>query len=307
MIRPAMSKTNNPREKAAAAAAGKAGSAASGKKAAATDKRSTTPASKSATGKHRTLTDLHPVETLKEKAHEPTQVRGHDMQTADIFKLVGLIAFFVLMGVIVWLIWPYIGMLFEPDCLQKALDEVRDDGFVGVLMLLGLQFLQIVVAFIPGEAVQIAAGALYGPWLGALIILLGCIFSSAFVFILVSKLGAPFVQAMVPEKYIDKLNAFEESPKFDTIIFILFLIPGMPKDVFTYIVPLTKMPLAKFLLITNVGRIPGVILSTYAASGLVNGQIWESVVIFAIAAVVAILAIIFSEKIMNTLGSKMGK
>lgn len=253
------------------------------------------------------LHDVHPVEKVKEKAHGTSTVHGHQMDTANIFKLCGLIAFFVLMGVIVWLIWPYIGMLFEPDGLEKALTEVRDNGFVGVLMLLGLQFLQIVVAFIPGEAVQVAAGALYGPWLGALVVLVGCVFSSAFVFLLVRKLGAPFVHAMVPAKYIDKLSAFEQSSKFDTIVFILFLIPGMPKDVFTYIVPLTQMPLAKFLLITNVGRIPGVILSTYAASGLVNGQIVESIVIFAIAAAVAILAIVFSEKIMNRLGDKLGK
>lgn len=253
------------------------------------------------------LHDVHPVEKVKEKAHGTSTVHGHQMDTANIFKLCGLIAFFVLMGVIVWLIWPYIGMLFEPDGLEKALTEVRDNGVVGVLMLLGLQFLQIVVAFIPGEAVQVAAGALYGPWLGALVVLVGCVFSSAFVFLLVRKLGAPFVNAMVPAKYIDKLSAFEQSSKFDTIVFILFLIPGMPKDVFTYIVPLTKMPLGKFLLITNVGRIPGVILSTYAASGLVNGQIVESIVIFAIAAAVAILAIVFSEKIMNRLGDKLGK
>lgn len=259
------------------------------------------------TKKHTTLTDLHPVEKVKEKAQGTSVVRGRQMSTADVFKLVGLIAFFVLMGVIVWLIWPYIGMLFEPDGLEKALNEVRGDGFVGVLMLLGLQFLQIVVAFIPGEAVQVAAGALYGPWLGALVVLVGCVFSSAFVFVLVSKLGAPFVHAMVPAKYIDKLSAFEQSSKFDTIVFILFLIPGMPKDVFTYIVPLTKMPLGKFLVITNVGRIPGIILSTYAASGLVNGQIMESIIIFAVAAVVAVLAIVFSEKIMNRLGDKLGK
>ena len=253
------------------------------------------------------LRNAHPVEKVKEKAHGTSVVHGHQMSTADIFKLCGLVAFFVLMGVIVWLVWPYIGMLFEPDGLEKALDEVRGNGFVGVLMLLGLQFLQIVVAFIPGEAVQVAAGALYGPWLGALLVLVGCVFSSAFVFMLVSKLGAPFVHAMVPAKYIDKLSAFEQSSKFDTIVFILFLIPGMPKDVFTYIVPLTKMPLGKFLVITNVGRIPGVILSTYAASGLVNGQIIESIVIFAIAAAGALLAIVFSEEIMNRQGDERGQ
>ena len=58
---------------------------------------------------------------------------------------------------------------------------------------------------------------------------------------LVHKLGAPFVQAMVPEKYMGKFREWETSEKFNVIVFILFLIPGLPKDVFTYITPLTHM------------------------------------------------------------------
>ena len=86
-----------------------------------------------------------------------------------------------------------------------------------------------------------AAGMMYGPWLGAAVVLLGCIISSAFVFAVVHRLGAPFVRDMVPTKYLDKFNAFEESGKLSIVVFILFLIPAMPKDTFTYLVPLTNM------------------------------------------------------------------
>ena len=54
-----------------------------------------------------------------------------------------------------------------------------------------------VVAFIPGEVTQMAAGLLYGPWIGALVILAGCVLSSAFVYVVVKRLGSPFVQKMV--------------------------------------------------------------------------------------------------------------
>ena len=160
------------------------------------------------------------------------------------------------------------------------------------LILLAIQFLQIVVAFIPGEVVQVAAGMIYGPWVGALIIWVGCIISSAFIFVLVHKLGAPFVQAMVPEKYMGKFRDWETSDKFNVIVFILFLIPGLPKDVFTYITPLTHMSMKNFVLISNFARIPGIVLSTYAAAGLVSGNIVESVIIFAVTAAVAIVALV---------------
>lgn len=238
-------------------------------------------------------------EAVREKAQEITTVRGREMTRGDIFRFGGLIAFLALMVVIMVLLWPYIHEVFEPGGLSRVIDDVRNAGPLGFLILLAMQFMQIVVAFIPGEVVQMAAGMMYGPWLGAAVILLGCIISSAFVFVVVHRLGAPFVQDMVPTKYLDKFRAFEESGKLSIVVFILFLIPAMPKDTFTYLVPLTNMRMRDFLVLSNVGRIPGIVISTYAANGLVDGNITQSIIIFAVVAVIAIVAIVFRDKIMN--------
>ena len=76
----------------------------------------------------------------------------------------------------------------------------------------------------------------------------------------------------------------------------------MPKDVFTYIVPLTDMPYKKFITLTTIGRIPGVLASTYAASGLANGDIVGPVVVIAIVVVLALVVVVFREKILDALG-----
>ena len=224
---------------------------------------------------------------LHEKAEQEVEVRGHKMEKADIFKFVGLIAFFAIMVLIVVMLWPYFHELFEPGGLDRIINDVRGAGPVGFL--------------IPGEVVQIAAGLLYGPWIGALVILAGCVISSAFIFALVRKLGAPFVQSMVPVQYLEKFRKFEKTGKLNIIVFILFLIPGLPKDVFTYLVPLTDMRMRTFLLLSNVGRIPGIVVSTYAADGLADGRLMESAIIFAVAAVIAVLGIVFRERIMKML------
>lgn len=244
--------------------------------------------------------ELHELrEELHEKAQQETTVRGRKMEKGDIFKFVGLIAFFALLILVCVLLWPYMAVIFEPGGIDRVIEDVRGAGPVGFLILLGMQFLQVVVAFIPGEVVQVAAGLLYGPWVGALLIIVGCVISSAFIFVLVHKLGAPFVQSVVPTKYLDKFRKFEASGKLNIVVFILFLIPGLPKDTFTYLVPLTDMNMRTFLLLSNVGRIPGVLMSTYAADSLIEGRYLESAVIFGVAAIVGTLGIIFQKRIMK--------
>lgn len=223
---------------------------------------------------------------------------------ADLFKFGGLIAFFVLMAVVCVAIAPLILELTEPGGVERVVQDVRNAGPGGVLILLGMQFLQVVVAFIPGEVVQVAAGMMYGPWGGAAVVLVGCVISSAFVFFIVHKLGAPFVRAMIPEKWMGKLEDFEGTDKLDVMVFVLFLIPGLPKDVFTYLVPLTDMSMRNFLVLSTVGRIPGILMSTLAADGLMEGDIMRSVLLFLVAAGIAALAIVFHEKIMHAFAKK---
>ncbi|MCI8340837.1 MAG: TVP38/TMEM64 family protein [Eggerthellaceae bacterium] len=255
--------------------------------------------------KHQIADDLRAdARKLKADATRETTVRGHAMPMADVLKFGGLIAFFAVMIIAVVLLWPLIGELFSEGGLERVTRDVREAGPAGFLILLAVQFLQIVVAFIPGEVVQVAAGMIYGPWVGALIIFIGCVISSAFIFVLVHKLGMPFVQAMVPEGALQKFRAFERTGKLNMLVFVLFLIPGLPKDVFTYLVPLTDMKLPTFVLLSNLARLPGIALSTYAASGLATGDYAESIAIFAVTALIAVVALLVYGRVAKRMDAK---
>lgn len=243
-------------------------------------------------------------ERIAEESHEITAVHGHEMEKGDIFKFAGLIAFVLILGLVCVLLWPYISDVFSEGGVDRLVERVRNAGPLGVLMLLGMQLLQIIVAFIPGEVVQIAAGLMYGPWLGALIIIVGCFISSAIIFKIVHALGAPFVQSMVPMKYLEKFRAFERSGKLTAVVLVLFLIPGLPKDVFTYLVPLTEMKMKPFLIVTCVARIPGVLVSTFAASGFANGHVEMSIALFVAVGIVALLGIVFKDRLFELLEKK---
>ena len=232
------------------------------------------------------------------------KVFGRPIRKEDLFRLGGLAAFFVIVIVLLVLLWPFFGQFFEEGGRERMIEQAKNAGPLGVLMLLGIQVLQVVVAFIPGEVVQMAAGAMYGPIGGMIIILLGCVLASWLIYEVVHRLGQPFVEAMVPTKYLDKFRAFEEDGRLEPLVFVLFLIPGLPKDTFTYLVPLTHMPRDRYLFITTIARIPGVFMSTFAAAGLMDGNITRSVVVLVVLAVIAGLGFLFKDRIIDLLKRK---
>ena len=229
---------------------------------------------------------------------------GRDIKKSDVVKLIGLVLFFVIMGCVMAALWPYMSGIFEPGGVDRLIESVQERGAFGVLLLLGLQLVQIIVAFIPGEVVQLAAGMIYGPWIGALVVLTGCIVSSAIVYSLVHFLGAQFVRDMISEKNMAKFRHFEDTGRLDIIVFVLFLIPGLPKDVFTYLVPLTDMKLGRFLLLSNTARIPGILMSTFAANGLMEGQFTTVVAIVAVVLVLFVVGFVFRGRLMAWLHKK---
>lgn len=252
--------------------------------------------------------NMHAVkDSLHEKGEEKLTVLGHTLTRADLFKFASLVVFFIIMCIVCVFLYPMLKDFFEPGGINRVTSNIKEAGLAGVGTLLALQFLQMVIAFIPGEVTQIAAGLIYGPWWGAFIIALGCVISTAFIYELVNKLGAPFARAFVPEKALKQIIKLEKSPQFSLIVFILFLIPGLPKDVFTYIVPLTSMPLSRFLVLTTLGRLPGIVLSTYAAAGFSHGSWFESIAIFVVLGVLALIALVFGKQIMTSLEKTIKK
>lgn len=227
------------------------------------------------------------------------KIFGATISQAVLVRAIGLIVILAVMILVVYLFISYFGNLFTAEGRAELIADVKSAGPLGALILLVLEFVQVVVAFIPGEVIQTVAGMMYGPWLGTLIIVVGCFLSMWCVYELVHRLGQPFVESIVPTKYLGSFHRFEQGGKLRVIVFLLFLIPGLPKDVFTYLVPLTTMPRNDYLAIAMVARLPGIFMSTYAASGLLNGDITKSVVVFAVLGGLAILGIAFKDRIME--------
>ena len=191
--------------------------------------------------------------------------------------------------------------LQEPQFRSQFQQLIADLHIWGVLAMLLLQVLQVVLAFIPGEPVEVLAGVLYGTFGGFLLCQAGVLIGQFLVFSMVRRYGSPVVELFFDRKSIRRFDFLHNARKLETITFLLFFIPGTPKDILTYVAGLTPIPLKRFLLISVVARIPSVLSSTLAGATLGDGKLWVSLVIFGVIGLVGIGGILINQRLMARL------
>ena len=179
-------------------------------------------------------------------------------------------------------------------------------GFLGGFVALGIQFLQVFIAFIPGEFVEVGLGYDFGAVGGTLICLLGVGLASSLIFLLVKKWGIRVVELFVSAEKINSLSFINNENKLKRLTFILFLIPGTPKDMLTYIVPLTRIKLSEFLFLSLIARIPSVVTSTVGGHLFEDGKYLEGIVLLAVTVAISILGLFIYNKITAKYKEKKG-
>lgn len=203
-------------------------------------------------------------------------------------------------------------LAFLPEIKKLATDEGRETfkawvdglGFWGWLATLGIQLLQIFVAFIPGEPVELMLGYVWGPWLGTFTCLLGIFIGTSLIYFFVKKLGRKFVIRIVGEADLTKYKFLSNRSRAQLTVFILFFIPGTPKDALTYIAPLAPIPAVSYFLITTFARIPSIVTSTILGDSIANGNYILAIFVFAITALISSLGIIFGNKYVEKKNAK---
>lgn len=168
---------------------------------------------------------------------------------------------------------------------------------MGQLIFIGLVTLQVIIAWLPGEPLEIAAGYAFGFWQGSLLCMLGLIIGSVLVFVLVRCFGRKLVTLFFPIEKIDALPILKETRRLTLISFIIFMIPGTPKDLLTYCIGLTPMKFSSWLLIAGIARIPPVITSTIGGHTLGEQQYATAIVVFGATILLSIAGILLYRHI----------
>ena len=231
-------------------------------------------------------------------SEQPSMKSKRGITRADIAKFSVLVAIIAGSIALTVFLWPYIKQLSSQEGMQELITTVRSTGPLAVGVLLLLQLAQVIIAFIPGEVVQVVAGILYGPVWGTIIILCGALGSTVIIYHLVQKLGTPFVSKMVPAETQEKLGFITRTSRIDAIVFVLFLIPGLPKDLITYLVALTEVRKSRFFFFSTLGRAPGVIVTSFAGHSLAGGNWMMLAFIVGIAVVILVVFFLLRDKVM---------
>ena len=216
-------------------------------------------------------------------------------------KIISSVIITILLGIMTFLAikyWPFIKSLTNDEVRSEFVLRIKGSP-LGFLAFLGLQILQVIVAVIPGEVIEVLAGVIYGPFLGLLVCELGLTISAIILYFLVKKLGEPFVRDNVSEKQFKRLSFLNDPRRSELVLFFVLLMPLTPKDAILYIVPLTKIRFKNFLIINAIARIPSILTSTIAGDVLLDGNYVVTIIIYVVNFVFALLCIIFNKQIID--------
>lgn len=220
-------------------------------------------------------------------------------RAANALKAFALILILIVAAALCIILAVYTNKYGAEKLIEKLESFIDSLGIWGILIMFLIQTAQVILAFIPGEPIEIAAGALYGTFGGTALCLSGIAAGSFVIFLLVKTLGQDFVTKVIGSEKYKKLKFLKDPQKRDILIFLLMFIPGTPKDVLTYFSPLAGISMWRFLLIAAVARIPSVISSTYVGDTLAEGKYLHSVIAFIIVGIVSIGGIIIYNKILE--------
>jgi uncharacterized membrane protein YdjX (TVP38/TMEM64 family) len=193
-------------------------------------------------------------------------------------------------------------LFYATGLFRFFMDKARMRGFIDSLGMWGfagfifLQVVQVVASPIPGEATGLLGGYLYGPVLGVLLSTIGLTIGSYVAFSLSRSFGRPLTDRFVGKATMSRFDYLLHH-KGAFLVFLLFLLPGFPKDYLCYILGLGHLTTLEFLTIASSGRLLGTVLLTLGGSYLRKAQYFRFFTLCGVAVVAVFLAIAYKDKL----------
>ncbi len=207
----------------------------------------------------------------------------------------------------------YIAFKYSVEILYLAANPqsfktmVASRGISGIAIFIGIQIIQVVIAALPGDLTQLAGGYIYGTLFGSLYSMIGITIGSVIVFFASRLLGYSLINLFVSKETLEKFKFLINSPKSEAVMFILFLIPGMPKDFLSYLAGITPVKPVVFLTISSIARVPALVVSTYIGASLQQGNYTVVAAVSIIACILMAIGFFAKDRIISYLNSVIYK
>lgn len=204
---------------------------------------------------------------------------------------------FILVGLPLYIYFYHPEIIEDMSSLENVNAVFRQYRAQSVFVYIAAQIVQIVICVIPGQWLQFAAGYMYGFWLGFLFSLIGAAIGSVITYYLAKLLGRDVMYLVFGEKKINEFIHKLNSKKAIVVVFLIFLIPGVPKDLCNYAAGISAMKLKPFLVVSLVGRSPGMMGSLLVGRQIEAGNYTGAIIIAVIAVILFIIGIIMRKRL----------
>ncbi len=196
----------------------------------------------------------------------------------------------ILTGVGIWATYHY----FENPQIFR--DFVEQNYVLGVLVMLFMFIIQVILALIPGGLLEVACGYAFGSVAGGIIAVTGIMAGSGLTLLFVRKFGRKFAELFYSKEKLDSISILKDKKKRNILVFLVFFIPGTPKDLLTYVVGLTDMSIPLYLLITGIARTPAILVSTIGGDALGLENYWQGLLFLGGLVVVSLIGVFIYQK-----------
>lgn len=209
--------------------------------------------------------------------------------------LFAIVVALIFIGAVGYLVGkPMVEFVREPERFRAWVDS---SGFVSRVIFVGMVVFQLIIALIPGEPLEMGAGYAFGAVEGTILCIIGCVIGSALVFLFVRRFGVKLVEVFFPREKIRSLRFLQDSRRLNLLTFIVFFIPGTPKDLLSYFIGLTDMKLGTWLCITAVARIPSIVTSTVTGDALGLKDYQFALIAFGVTLALSLLGILVYRRL----------
>ena len=182
------------------------------------------------------------------------------------------------------------------EAIHSYILQYQTASFIVYLIL---QVFQIIVSVIPGQALQFAIGYTYGFTIGYILSIIGAVIGTTIAFYLARILGRDAIHLVFDEKKVTRVIEMLNSKRGFIILFLIFLIPGLPKDITSYAAGVSDIRFRSFIIISAVGRSPAMIGSIMIGIMYYSGSYLGMAIIIAMAVLLFILGIIYRNRLMD--------
>jgi uncharacterized membrane protein YdjX (TVP38/TMEM64 family) len=213
-----------------------------------------------------------------------------------------LIVIAILLGILVIKFMPK--LLLITVSFEEFKNYILSMGHLGAIMLILFQVLQTIIAPIPGEVIQVAGGYLYGIILGTIYNLIGLAIGSGIAFYFTRLIGRDFIENLIKRKKLKWISNIIESRKFELILFIIFIVPGLPKDFMIYVAGLTMIKPMRFFVILMISRLPWIMISASVGANINAGNYMLTIIISFIAVIGFVMGMLYKNKIIKSLAKE---